>query len=377
MRLVAGEGLWSTGSPAVATPLTAVLEVSGAVLSWPVDEPGAAAHVAFTDVTRADWLWRVVGDSGHAALLAAAAGRADDGALLEVAEADMPAAAVAPLRRLAVGHWLRRWWPASRLDGIAGLDRALLDAEIALLTAAAEDYFTDDTVDSDAAELLAPHVGELAALARQGDPRVLDIVARCAELAEDLGVAGLEWPLPAADIAVPAGGRDDYALVAGADTRGAGAGVIARGVGPIVWSAVPPWVFDAAEDSVYWTVSSDGPPAEQVRAEVQTALLGAASPAGLPVRVSSGHVSGTGALDADGHAAVPLYDGTGIALSAGAAWDHDWQPTVVSVGADGPTVAANETRETRDRARAVARRRLAQPGDDAFLAEILTAEADY
>ncbi len=42
MRLVADSGLWGTGpghEPIAATPLVAVLEVSGAVLSWTVDDP--------------------------------------------------------------------------------------------------------------------------------------------------------------------------------------------------------------------------------------------------------------------------------------------------------------------------------------------------
>ena len=39
MRLVADSGLWSTGPVRAATPLVAVLEVSGAVLSWTFDEP--------------------------------------------------------------------------------------------------------------------------------------------------------------------------------------------------------------------------------------------------------------------------------------------------------------------------------------------------
>ena len=42
MRLVADSGLWSTGPPVAPSPLVAVLEVSGAVLSWTIDEPGAA-----------------------------------------------------------------------------------------------------------------------------------------------------------------------------------------------------------------------------------------------------------------------------------------------------------------------------------------------
>ena len=44
---------------------------------------------------------------------------------------DVLPGSVDPLRRLALGHWLRRWWPASHRDGIAALDGALLDAEIA------------------------------------------------------------------------------------------------------------------------------------------------------------------------------------------------------------------------------------------------------
>jgi hypothetical protein len=36
MRLVADSGLWGTGAPPAPTPLVAVLEVSGAVLSWTI-----------------------------------------------------------------------------------------------------------------------------------------------------------------------------------------------------------------------------------------------------------------------------------------------------------------------------------------------------
>ena len=83
MRLVADSGLWSTGPPVAPTPLVAVLEVSGAVLSWAVDDPAAAAQITFTDLARADWLWRVLGESGHGAAgcgggRTAAGRRADD-----------------------------------------------------------------------------------------------------------------------------------------------------------------------------------------------------------------------------------------------------------------------------------------------------------
>ena len=41
MKLVADSGLWSTGPLVAPTPLVAVLEVSGAVLSWAIDEEPA------------------------------------------------------------------------------------------------------------------------------------------------------------------------------------------------------------------------------------------------------------------------------------------------------------------------------------------------
>ena len=180
MRLVADSGLWSTDpadEPATATPLVAVLEVSGAVLSWVIDDPPgeSTTRITFTDLSRADWLWRVLGDSGHVAVASAVNRAADQPQSIELAGVDIVPGSVDPLRRLAVGHWLRRWWPASRQDGIAGLDRALLDVEVALLTVGAQGYFLDDTLDSDAVELLAPHAPALITHVRDGDPRILDL----------------------------------------------------------------------------------------------------------------------------------------------------------------------------------------------------------
>ena len=163
------------------------------------------AQITFTDPVRADWLWRVLGESGHVTLAAALDGRTPDAAI-EVTGVDLRPESLEPLRRLALGHWLRRWWPASQRDGIAVLDGALLDAEIAVLTARAEDFFTDDTFDSDVAALLRPHTAALGAHLRGGDPRVVELVRICADLADDVGVAFGE-----AD-AVAALRRDDYAL---------------------------------------------------------------------------------------------------------------------------------------------------------------------
>ncbi|OBI07219.1 hypothetical protein [Mycobacterium scrofulaceum] len=376
MRLIADSGLWSTGPTSEATPLAAVLEVSGAVLSWTLDDPNeAAAHVTFTDLGRADWLWRVLGESGHVAL-ASAVGSADEPRSIDLAGVDLLPGSVGPLRRLAVGHWLRRWWPASRQDGIAGLDRALLDLEVAVLTAGAQGFFADDTLDSDVAGLLAPHAAALAAHVADGDPRALDLVRTGADLADELGVDGPGWPElfaavedSAAVLAFPSGRRDDYALAAGADAGPRSATTIARGVASVHWGAVPPGIFDAGENTVDWTIEANG---TAVVALVRVAVIGPEAPTGIGVRLRSGTISGTGALDADGRATLPLTDAGQRPLSESAAWDHDWSAASVVIG-----VETTESAATRERVRRWARARLDRPADDAFLAEILAAESAY
>jgi hypothetical protein len=114
MNFVAESGSWTVGPLVSGAPAVAVLEVSGAVLAWTVDDPDgvAATRLTVTDSAAADWLWRVVGPNGHAAIVSDP----------ESADVEMRPEALAPLRRLAVGHWLRRWWPESIRDGIVGLD---------------------------------------------------------------------------------------------------------------------------------------------------------------------------------------------------------------------------------------------------------------
>lgn len=377
MRLVADSGLWTTGPAAAESPLAAVLEVSGAVLSWAIDDSTSegAATITFTDVARADWLWRVFGEAGHVALAAALTGETPQ--TVELAGVEIVAGSTDPLRRLAVGHWLRRWWPASRRDGIAGLDRALLDVEVALLTSGAQGYFSDDTLDSDVAGLLAPHAPALAAQVRDGDPRVVEMVRAGAGLADEAGVDADGWPeLHAAlddsgtALAVPSGRRDDYALAAGDAAVPRGTAPIARGVASIDWSAVPPGIFDAAEDTVDWSVETTG---STVVAVVRAALIGPDPATGVTVRLRSGAISGAGALDADGSATLPLLDGQQRPVTESAAWDHDWS-AACGVVVGGP---ASETRETRERIRRWARSRLNRPPHDAFLAEIVASESAY
>jgi hypothetical protein len=382
MRLVADSGLWTTGPVTAATPLVAVLEVSGAVLSWTVDEAPAATQITFTDLCRADWLWRVLGESGHVALEKAAASAveqsaADEPHTIELTGVDILPGSVDPLRRLAVGHWLRRWWPASRRDGIAGLDRALLDVEVALSTAGAQGFFTDDTLDSDVVELLAPHSAALITHIRDGDPRIRDLVRAGAELAEGVGIDDFGWTeLSAvlddsgAILEMPSRRQDDFALAAGADTGPRGAAPIGRGVASINWDGVPPGIFDAAENTVDWSVEVAD--TAVVVGVVRAATIGPDPATGIAVQVRSGAVSGTGALDTDGRATLPLVDAQQRPMTESAAWDHDWPTTSVIVGAD-----VTESRQTRERVRRWVRARLDQPPGDAFLAEILAGESAY
>ena len=134
MRVVAESGLWAVGPDVAEAPAVAVLEVDGALLAWTVDDPAGATgtRITFTKLAAAEWLWQVVGQPGHVALLAALGDRSPrDGQVADAAGVKLSATALAPLRRLAVGHWLRRWWPASSRDGIVGLNAAVLDGEVA------------------------------------------------------------------------------------------------------------------------------------------------------------------------------------------------------------------------------------------------------
>jgi len=369
MRFVADSGLWSAGPTVTAPPAVAVLEISGAVLAWTIDDPSGAARITFTDVPAAEWLWRVVGEAGHVAVLAALGdGVADDGRFVDVAGVEPSPDALVPLRRLAVGHWLRRWWPASARDGTVALDSAVLDGEIALLTAAAQDYFAEDTFDSDVTELLRWHGASLVAGAHGDDPRVAELVAACGELADELGV--VEWSNQVVPVGESQRRRDDYALAAGPEPVRSGALATARGVGSVNWTAVPPGLFDAADQTVDWAIEMAGSAAV---AAVRVATTAPA--AGVSVRLRSGAVSGAGVLDADGRATLPLLGAEQQPVTETQAWDHDWPTTAVTVGAD--VDDSDDAARARERIRAFARTRLAQPGPDAFLAEILAAESDY
>jgi hypothetical protein len=367
MRLVTESGLWATGPVVAEAPAVAVLELSGAVLAWTVDDPAAAAtRVTFTNLAAAEWLWLLVGQPGHVALLAALDGRtAQERQPVDVSGVEFSPAALGPLHRLAVGHWLRRWWPASARDGIVGLDAAVLDGEVALLTVAAQEYFADDTFDSDVADLLRPHRATLAELAQGADPRVAELATACTELADDQGVE--QGAVPVVDATRR---REDYALAAGSDASSRATEQIARGVGSVNWAAVPPGMFDAADRTVDWAIEMAGSTAVALVRVVTSAPV-----SGIEVRLRAGPFTGAGVLSADGRATLPLVGAASAPVTEVQAWDHDWPTATVTIGAD--VADSTAAAEMRQRLRDFARTRLARPGQDAFLAEVLAAESDY
>jgi hypothetical protein len=371
VRIVADGGLWSTGPAVADAPEVAVIELAGAVLAWTVDDPAGAAatRITFTDATAAEWLWRLVGTTGHAALLDALDGRYPS-APIDLPGIEVAAEPILPLRRLALGHWARRWWPVTLRDGIVGLDPAILDAELAVLTAQAQEFLDGDAMDGDVTGLLRRHRAALLHHRRGGDPRVVALVDAAVELADEVGAWDAADLLVVPDIA--ASERADYALAAGTGPAQSTPLAVASGVQSLNWASVPPGVFDAADETVDWRVEAVGSTAV---ATVRVATIGAAPATDVGVRLRSGELTAAGVLDADGAARLEIVDAGEVPLTESRAWNHDWAPTTVSVGAD--LGDSPEAAQARHRIREFARSRLQRPASDAFLAEILAAESDY
>lgn len=223
--------------------ITLALAARGATLEWPllVDAP---AHLTVHDPAEADWLHLLIGEAAYVDLVS---GR-------EFTPA-WDAALHARLRRLAFGHWLRAWWPASVIDGVPPLDRELLDAEIAHLT---------DELD------------EVMALSPDEVPEPVDVEKRAPTQAE-------------------------YALVAGQRRTLADTGVLS-GRSALAWQGVPAGRVDATEQPVTWVLEVMDAPELSIAVQ----LLPGADATGLAVTVTAGGTTATGALDADGTAAVTL-----------------------------------------------------------------------
>ncbi|MGW5385997.1 hypothetical protein [Nocardia sp. NPDC003963] len=203
-------GLWGIAPPGSPTPAdadpgldTAVLEVGGGHLSWSLlaDQRVPAATLDDLD-TAQEWLWALYG-----AEIAVAADEYTEPVDLPT-RPERPELAAA-VRRLGYAQWAARWWPASTVDGIPGLDPVELDREIAELS-----EFCDSLV-AGADAPAAPAIGSDT---------------------------------------VPAPGRaSDYALAAGGQPRGSGAALILeRGSAGWDWRYCPAGIVDASERAVSW-----------------------------------------------------------------------------------------------------------------------------
>jgi len=163
--------------------------------------------------------------------------------------------------------------------------------------------------------------------------------------------------------------RDDYALAAGGDVDKSTQATIAAGIGSVEWSAVPSGSFDAAEDTVSWSIEAFD---ELVTAVVRVELSGPGSPKGIVARLRSGPFGG---------AAFFAPTGARCRLSSTRISNRSRNRLLgVIIGAYRRGVSGPIRGSRRRRASGsadFARSRLASPADDAFLAAILAAESDY
>ncbi|MFI0089588.1 hypothetical protein [Streptomyces bobili] len=249
----------------------AVLDVAGAVLTWPVLGPTGLPAAEIHDVGQAQqWLWAVYGERTAAAVDAVASGTPAD----ELTLPEQPTALAEAAARLALGHWAARWWPTSYLDGIPALEPDVLGLELAALTHECQQLL-DESGEAEGAELLEEHLAALDPLIRwrqsAAPPRQLDRVLRLIDdAADNAGLDGdalrrlrsaLEQdhrptttPLDLTELFVR---RQEFALAAG-NLRTATGRVIARGSGTNDWCRYPPGFVDAAEDAVSWTAYALG-----------------------------------------------------------------------------------------------------------------------
>ncbi|MCX5365468.1 hypothetical protein OG864_43015 [Streptomyces sp. NBC_00124] len=268
----AEDGTVRIAGPSAGPPFTrAVLDVAGAVLTWPVLGPTGLPAAEIHDVGQAQqWLWVVYGERTAAAVDAVASGT-------PAAELTLPEQSTAlaeSAARLALGHWAARWWPTSYLDGIPALEPDVLGLELAALTHECQQLL-DDSGELDGTELLEEHLAALGPLIRwrqsAAPPRQLDRVLRLIDdAADNVGLDGealrrlrsalerdrrpTEAPLDLAELFVR---QQEFALAAGSQ-RSATGRVIARGSGTNDWCRYPPGFVDAAEDAVSWTAYALG-----------------------------------------------------------------------------------------------------------------------
>ncbi|WP_406151508.1 hypothetical protein OH797_00735 [Streptomyces anulatus] len=297
------DGTVRIAGPSVGPAFTrAVLEVAGAVLTWPVLGPTGLPAAEIHDVGQAQqWLWAVYGERAAAAVDAVASGTPT----AELTLPERPAALAESAARLALGHWTADWWPTSHLDGIPALEPDVLGLELAALTHECQQLL-DVSAELDGLELLEEHLAALDPLIRwrqsADPPRQLDRVLRLTDDAADN--AGLDGealrhlrsaldqdhrptatPLDLAELFLR---HKEFTLAAGA-LRTASGRVIARGSGTNDWCRYPPGFVDAAENAVSWTAYALG---ADRRIEVEV-VAGIAAPVGGVHLAAEVHVDGS------------------------------------------------------------------------------------
>ncbi|NNN31719.1 hypothetical protein HLK59_15345 [Streptomyces sp. S3(2020)] len=372
-----------------------VLEVAGAVLTWPVLGPTALPTAEIHDVGQAQqWLWAVYGERTAAAVDAVSVASGTPAAELTLPE--RPTALAESAARLALGHWAARWWPTSYLDGIPALEPDVLGLELAALTHECQQLLdeSDESGESEGADLLEEHLAALAPLIRwrrsAAPPRQLDRVLRLIDdAADNAGLDGealrhlrstLEQdhkptatPLDLAELFVR---HKEFALAAG-DRHTVTGRVVARGSGTNDWCRYPPGFVDAAEEAVSWTAYALGA-GRRIEVEVVADIAAPASGVHLAaeVHVDSGPPTRVPLARRDdvwaGRADLDIPASTTPGIEVG----------VLLPGFD-PGPAADD-RAAREAVRALARHRLgvaAAPHDgeaahlEPFLAEIAAAAA--
>lgn len=273
MKLIIIDGLPVLGTPiGSAPPLVEAVEARGALLEW---ELGAAETappaITLLDASEADWLYLLLGEDAHVAILDAISGGAAG-----VIEPAWDAELLVKLRKFAHGLWLRDWWPVSP-PAFPALDLRSLDHELA-------------------------------------------------ELAEELELVLDDEALPdlARSLSVPAASRADFALVAAGAARADEEGAIASGTAAVAWQGVPRGAIDATEQPIRWSVDAAPDPTVRIQASTPGEPRRAE---GLRVVVElDGRRLADGALGANARADLPL------ALTAGEAWAADWTGLTVAVG---------------------------------------------
>ncbi|KND23388.1 hypothetical protein M2436_007407 [Streptomyces sp. HB372] len=297
------DGTVRIAGPSVGPAFTrAVLEVAGAVLTWPVLGPAGLPAAEIHDVGQAQqWLWAVYGERAAAAVDAVASGTPT----AELTLPERPTALAGSAARLALGHWTADWWPTSYLDGIPALEPDVLGMELAALTHECQQLL-HESAELDGLELLEEHLAALDPLIRwrqsADPPRRLDRVLRLTDDAADN--AGLDGealrhlrsaldqdhrptatPLDLAELFLR---HKEFTLAAGA-LRTASGRVIARGSGTNDWCRYPPGFVDAAENAVSWTAYALG---ADRRIEVEV-VAGIAAPVGGVHLAAEVHVDGS------------------------------------------------------------------------------------